>query len=78
MSRKVKQKTLHDLAIALCEGQNVWFKNHTIRFISMNVDSIGCEVCDIDCLCDMDMQDLCTTCDIIKGKSGYLKLVVKN
>ena len=78
MSRIRREKTLHQLAIALCEGRNVWFENHTIRLVPTEDDVTPCEVCEMDCLCDMDMVDLCGECTILRRKDGFLQLVTQD
>lgn len=74
-SRLKKAVSIHDLAIALCEKRNVWFHNHTIRLVEVVGDSSPCELCDMDCLCDMEMLELCDQCSTLLRKQCLLKLV---
>lgn len=78
--KKTKSKaiSLHDLAIALCEKRNVWFHCHTIRLVEVVGDGNPCDLCDMDCLCDMEMVDLCSECYAILRKPCILKLVEMN
>lgn len=73
--KKSELNSIHELAIALCERRNVWFKNHTIRLVIVEHASNTCEICEMDCLCDMSMTDLCSECFALLKKPCLLKLV---
>lgn len=79
MRGKIGKKaiSIHELAIALCEKRNVWFHNHTIRLVEVIGDSNPCELCDMDCLCDMEMVDLCGACYALLKRPCLLKLVTQ-
>lgn len=76
MNKKKTEKTMHDLALALCEGRNVWFNNHSIRFVTIEGEDNACLLCEMDSICNMEMVDLCGECESIKRKKGLLKLVL--
>ena len=73
-----KTNSIHELAIALCEKRNVWFHGHTIRLVELIGDGNPCELCDMDCLCDMEMVDLCGACDALLKRPCLLKLVTQH
>ena len=73
--KKKKEMSMHDLAIALCEGRNVWFQNHTIRMRRLQPCFDGCDACELDCLCTQEMCNLCSECAILSGSHCYLELV---
>lgn len=75
--KQSKAVSIHDLAIALCERRNVWFHCHTIRLVKVVGNGNPCELCDMDCLCDMEMVDLCGECQTILRKPCLLKLVTQ-
>lgn len=74
--KKSKAASIHELAIALCEKRNVWFQNHTIRLVKAEFCDNPCNLCDMDCLCDPDMQYLCSECAFLLKKHCILKLVI--
>lgn len=78
MRTKKEADSLHEKAIALVENRNVWFENHTVRWIPVDDDVISCEVCEMDCLCRMAMTDLCAECSSIARTDGYLQLVTQD
>lgn len=78
MRTKKKTGSLHEKAIALVENRNVWFENHTIRWIPVLDDCCPCDICEMDCLCSEEMTYLCAECHIIANQDGYLKLVTSD
>lgn len=80
MRKKTSKKaiSIHELAIALCEKRNVWFHNHTIRLVELFAGDDPCFFCDMDCLCDMEMVELCGECYSILRRPCLLKLVTQH
>lgn len=74
---KSKANSIHELAIALCEKRNVWFHGHTIRLVEVVGNGNPCELCEMDCLCDMEMTDLCGTCYALLRRECLLQLVTQ-
>ena len=74
---KSKATSIHELAVALCEKRNVWFKNHTIRLVTVEACDNPCYLCEMDCICDIDMIDLCAECYAMLKKQCILKLVIR-
>lgn len=72
---KSKAVSIHELAIALCEKRNVWFHGHTIRLVEVLGNCNPCQLCEMDCLCDSEMIDLCGECEYVLHKPCLLKLV---
>ena len=70
----MKQVTLHDKAVRLVEGGVVECAGHFVRFERCPEDHIGCEVCEMDCICRMEMTDLCAECCSLIDSDGYLRL----
>ena len=66
--------SLHEKAVRLCEGGIVFhcgyfFAAHTVA------DSEGpCEVCELDCICRLEIEELCELCDAYDGKRHYLTI----
>lgn len=70
----MKVKSLHDLAIRLCEGGTVWFEGHCLRAIKLPDWADACNECNLDSICNHDIQELCLECDALVGKSHCLTL----
>lgn len=66
---------LHEIAVRLCEGQPVWFNGHLIRAFDYKGNENACFDCTMDCLCNMEMTDLCAECDGYHHHQHYLALV---
>lgn len=72
----MKEKVnLHALAVKLCEGQPVFFQGHSIRARVIPQNYWACYFCDMDCLCNEDMRDLCLECDDYDRKKHILYLL---
>lgn len=65
-------KSLHDLAVGLCEGAMIEFNSLFIRAKVVEYVDDPCDVCDMDCLCHEEMSDLCAECDAYDGKRHKL------
>ena len=72
-SRK-EQQTLHEMAVRLCEGDVVWFQSHSIKAVEVKGFYSPCDICDMDCLCNDEMIDLCSECGYYSNKMYRLKL----
>ena len=73
--KRSSELSIHDLAIALCEKRNVWFNGHTLRLVELIDNGSSCELCDMDCLCDKEVAQLCWECDTLLRKPCCLELV---
>lgn len=73
--KRSETPSIHDKAIALCEKRNVWFNGHTIRLVEAVKDDISCRYCEMDSLCDSEMEFLCCECEVLLRKPCILKLV---
>ena len=65
--------SLHELAVRLCEGDQVCFLGHYIRAFRVAEWGNPCDVCEMDSICCNEMRDLCAECDRYDGKKHYLK-----
>ena len=72
-----KAISIHKLAIALCEKRYVWFHGHTIRLVEVIGDKCPCELCEMDCICDGEMVELCGECYSVLRRPCLLKLVTR-
>ena len=72
--KKRKIETLHEKAVKLCQGQPVLFDGLVIgaRVVPDGFDA--CMECQMDCLCRIEMTDLCTECDGYDHKKHLLYL----
>lgn len=73
--KRSNELSLHDLVIALCEKRNVYFHGHTLRLVELIGNGDSCELCDMDCLCDKEMVELCCACETLIKEPCCLKLV---
>ena len=67
-------KGLHEKAVRLCEGgaveiNGLWVKT---KVVEGQVDP--CDICEMDCLCRMDMVELCAACENYDNKKHLLYL----
>lgn len=69
-----KEKTLRELAVRLCEGGSVEFFGLVVWAKEVTEDINPCEICHMDCICDMHMADLCGECDAYTRKKYLLYL----
>ena len=67
------EKSLHELAVRLCEGGGVWFQGHFIRAIEVPDEIDECMICPCDSECHEEMAALCRECDDYNGKKHYLR-----
>lgn len=68
-----KDRELHSLAVSLCEGDIVKFNGHWIMAKEVPGGD-PCYECEMDCICDSDMKDLCAECDAYNRKKNCLYL----
>lgn len=73
--KQKKEMTLHDQAIRLCEGGQIWFNQHSIRAEIVSEWCNPCMECEMDSICNMDILDLCAECDSITHKKHRLVLM---
>lgn len=60
---KKKTPSLHDIAVRLCEGGVVDYGGYALRAKEVETDDSPCLLCEMDCVCDYDMTNLCAECD---------------
>lgn len=64
MAKKTtKQMSRHDMAVRLHEGGEVFFQGYWLKAIAVPEEENPCELCEMDCICRMEMTDLCAECD---------------
>lgn len=68
----MKEKELHEKAVHLSEGGIVEVAGLFVRAIPVNDYVVGCEVCQMDCLCRGEMTDLCAELCAYDRKDHYL------
>lgn len=64
--------TLHEMAVRLCEGGVIEYGGHFIKAKNVSDLDNPCQVCQMDCVCDMNMVDLCAECDTYTRTKHYL------
>lgn len=62
-TKTTKQMSRHDMAVRLCEGGEVFFQGYWLKAIAVPEEENPCELCRMDCICRMEMTDLCAECD---------------
>lgn len=70
-------KEIHAKAVRLCEGGVVEFKGHFIRAQRVRDEFNICMECEMDSICDSDLNTLCAMCDTYDGCSHILCLACK-
>lgn len=53
----------HDMAVRLHEGGEVFFQGYWLKAIAVPEEENACELCEMDCICHMEMTDLCAEYD---------------
>lgn len=71
-----KKMSLHEMAIRLCEGGIVEYGGYGIKAVQCDGDDNPCYLCEMDCICDLEMTDLCAECDGITRSKHFLKLAI--
>ena len=76
----MKQQTIHEKAIRLIEGGLVDVDGHCVKIKQADVNGIGCDLCDMDCLChiETEMCNVCLECGKITLRDCYLELVTND
>ena len=69
----VKNESLHDLAVRLCEGGHVWLEGHSFRAIEVPLGFDSCCECELDSVCHGPIAELCRECEAYSGKTYLLK-----
>lgn len=70
----MKQMTLHEKAVRLCEGGVVEFEGHFVRAVRYEGNFLSCPDCKMDSICSMEMSNLCAECDDYEGCQHILVL----
>lgn len=70
----MKQVTLHEKAVRLCEGGVVEFEGLSVRAVRYEGDDLPCIDCKLDSSCSMKMSFLCSECDDYEGCQHILVL----
>ena len=70
----MKRKSLHDLAVRLCEGAPVWFEGHNLVLIELPDEDDACNCCHLDSICNQNIRELCVACDALVRKVHCLNL----
>lgn len=68
-----KELSKHEMAVRLCEGGIVVYQGFAIAAEEIPEDECACMICQMDCVCNMEMMDLCAECDCYNRKKHYLK-----
>lgn len=66
MAKKTtRQMSLHEMAVRLCEGGEVFFMGYWLKAKELPNDVFPCEECKMDCICHLGepLCDLCHECD---------------
>lgn len=70
-----KEKSLHEMAVRLCEGGHVCIVGHFLKAVEVTDGFDPCNECDLDSVCVYDVQELCAECDSYTGTKHLLKFV---
>jgi len=72
------EKEIRMKAVKLCEGQTVWVGSHMVRAKRIPPEFLACNECEMDSICDYDMQLVCAVCDAYDGHPHILYLHPKS
>lgn len=61
--KRTKQMSLHDMAVRLCEGGEVFFQGYWLKSATVPIEVNECDVCPMDRICNFAMINLCSACD---------------
>lgn len=67
--------SLHEKAVRLSEGGFAKIDGLVIKAVEVTTDDVPCNICDMDCLCRMEMCDLCAEVESYSHKRYRLQLV---
>lgn len=67
-------KELHEKAVRLCEGGAVEVNGLWVKTRVVDDEVNPCSICNMDCLCIMEIDDLCRECDAYDRKRHLLYL----
>lgn len=70
----MKKKSLHEIAVRLCEGGCVNFFGHFIRAKVVIGEWACCQYCEMDSICDNHFAELCAECDSLTHQRHILYL----
>lgn len=77
MRKKKEANSVHDKAIALCEGRPIQIMGHTVKLFKNKYMENPCMECEMDSICRMEMTDVCAECYAITRIPCYLQLIVQ-
>lgn len=75
---KNKSYSLHDMAIRLCEGGVIEYGGYFLKAKNLGIEEDPCTLCNMDCVCDINMTDLCAECDSITHSKHILMFANEN
>lgn len=61
--KTTKQMSFHEMAVRLCEGGEVFFEGYWLKAIVVPEDINPCDLCRMDCVCQMELITICAECD---------------
>lgn len=70
----MSDKELHEKAVRLCEGGAVEINGLWVKTRIVNEPVDPCDICEMDCLCNIDMAELCGMCEAYDRKSHLMYL----
>lgn len=70
---KKKKLTIHEMAIRLVEGGVAEIGGYFVKAIDVGHEENPCNLCSMDCVCCMELTDLCAECDGITRTKHILK-----
>lgn len=70
---KKKVDSLHANAVRLVEGGVVEIGGQFVKAIDVGHEENPCNLCSMDCVCCMELADLCAECDGITHTKHILK-----
>ena len=63
---------LHEMAVRLCEGGQVYYLGHFWTTKVVETDDFPCDVCEVDSECHPPLIDLCTEVECYDNKRHIL------
>lgn len=66
--------SLQDMAVRLCEGDIVEFDSLFLKATTVPDEEDACYICRMDCLCNEEIDNLCSACDDYDRRKHLLYL----
>lgn len=66
--------SIHAKAVRLCQGGIVEIDGHFVRAVRYVGNDLPCYECEMDSICQGDMELVCAECDCTTGLKYILKL----